>query len=119
MDAISDAILDVAFTSEEDIPIVVNLVHPFPVSWTSVMEAIRKPLKAAKKLDDPKALRLVPLSEWVAALEKAAKNSSSPEKTSIELVSFVYMQYLPKSPTTVVIACIENPWIYSKHVARR
>ncbi|KAH7879221.1 uncharacterized protein C8R40DRAFT_1166466 [Lentinula edodes] len=106
MDAISDAILDVAFTSEEDIPIVVNLVHPFPVSWTSVMEAIRKALKAAKNLDDPKALPLVPLSEWVSALEKTVKNSSSPEKTSIEL------------PASKILGFIQNMLQGDKLVAK-
>ncbi|KAJ4474501.1 acetyl-CoA synthetase-like protein [Lentinula aciculospora] len=105
MDAISDAILDVAFTPQ-DLPLVVNLVHPFPVSWTSVMEAIRKTLITAKNLDDSNALPLVPLSNWVAALEEAGNRNTATEQTSIEL------------PASKIVGFIQNMVLGEKLVAR-
>ncbi|KAJ3786717.1 acetyl-CoA synthetase-like protein [Lentinula aff. detonsa] len=83
MDAVSDAILDVALTPE-DLPLVVNLVHPFPVSWTFIMEAVRRVLISVKNLDS-NALSLIPLSKWVAALEEAAQNASNTNQMSTEL----------------------------------
>ncbi|KAJ3776028.1 putative aminoadipate reductase [Lentinula raphanica] len=70
LDAIAEGILDVAF-AKEDSPMAINLVHPHPVSWTSIMTAIRESLISAKELPVG-ALPLVPLHDWVQALSNKA-----------------------------------------------
>ncbi|GAW08556.1 Linear gramicidin synthase subunit D [Lentinula edodes] len=82
MDAVAEAILDVAF-AKEHAPLTINLVHPHPVTWNSVMEAIRVSLISAKGLSS-KALRLVPFNEWYTMLKEADTRGPA-EKTSIEI----------------------------------
>lgn len=84
MDAVAEAILDVAF-AKEHAPLTINLVHPHPVTWNSVMKAIRVSLISAKGLSS-NALRLVPFNEWYAMLKEADTRGPA-EKTSIEIVS--------------------------------
>ncbi|KAF5392669.1 hypothetical protein D9757_000930 [Collybiopsis confluens] len=82
MDAIAQAIIDVALTKEEDaLPLAINLVHPRPVHWTTVMEAIRASLISCKQLP-PEALPLVPFHEWVVALDEDSSSSSSSSLSS-------------------------------------
>ncbi|KAJ3731317.1 putative aminoadipate reductase [Lentinula guzmanii] len=71
LDAIAEGILDVTF-AKEDIPIAINLVHPHPVSWTSIMQVIREYLISAKQLPLD-AIPLVPFRDWMQVLsDKAA-----------------------------------------------
>ncbi|KAF9044701.1 hypothetical protein BDP27DRAFT_1434674 [Rhodocollybia butyracea] len=49
MDAVCDALLDIGF-SEEPAPIAVNIVHPRPISWTSVMQHLRVALLEVRRL---------------------------------------------------------------------
>ncbi|KIK64035.1 hypothetical protein GYMLUDRAFT_195812 [Collybiopsis luxurians FD-317 M1] len=79
-DAIAEAILDVGF-SEQHVPPAVNPVHPRPVSWTSVMEAIRQSLLSAKNLSST-ALPLVPFQKWFTALEESAMREPAEEVAS-------------------------------------
>ncbi|KAG2076565.1 putative aminoadipate reductase [Suillus decipiens] len=69
--AISNAILDVAF-SEEEPPIVMNMVHPRPVVWRALMQPIADALVERKVTGHP--LPLVPFSEWLEKLESSAKD---------------------------------------------
>ena len=71
--AVSDAILDVAFADEEP-PLIVNLVHPRPTAWESVMQPISE-VMYQKRLT-PFPLPLIPFTEWVQRLEKRAVNTS-------------------------------------------
>ncbi|KAJ3970201.1 acetyl-CoA synthetase-like protein [Lentinula raphanica] len=93
MDAISDAIIDVAFTPGE-LPVVVNLVHPTPVSWTSMIDTVRTALISVKHLDS-NALPLVTFSKWVAALEDAGKSKNTTtdqalaESPALKILSFL------------------------------
>ncbi|KAJ3983514.1 putative aminoadipate reductase [Lentinula detonsa] len=71
LDAIAEGILDVTF-AKEDTPMAINLVHPHPVSWTSIMQVIREYLISAKQLPLD-ALPLVPFRDWMQVLsDKAA-----------------------------------------------
>lgn len=72
MDAVCSALLDVGF-SHEPIPIAVNIVHPNPVSWTSVIENIRRILIQEKHLPDD-SLPLVPYHRWIDTVEQYAQN---------------------------------------------
>ncbi|KAF9062745.1 hypothetical protein BDP27DRAFT_1427576 [Rhodocollybia butyracea] len=93
MDAVCDALLDIGF-SEEPAPIAVNVVHPKPISWTSVMQHVRAALLEAKRLP-PDALQLVPYSEWVSAVEQYARNPTETEMQkvpAIKLLDFYKLQ---------------------------
>ncbi|KAE9394513.1 NAD(P)-binding protein [Gymnopus androsaceus JB14] len=70
IDALAEAILDVGFVKEEP-PFAINLVHPRPVSWTSVMGAMQESLISAKHLSTD-ALPMVPFRKWALALEDTA-----------------------------------------------
>ncbi|KAG1898169.1 uncharacterized protein F5891DRAFT_956098, partial [Suillus fuscotomentosus] len=69
--AVSNAILDVAFAEEEP-PIAVNLVHPRPTVWKTLMQPIADALVEHKATSYP--LPLVPFSEWLEKLELSAKD---------------------------------------------
>lgn len=83
VDAVSGAILDVAFSEDERPPIVVNLVHPRPVEWTALVEPIRDALFA--KSVTMKPLPLVPTAEWYQCLERYAVDAN--EETMKRVVS--------------------------------
>ncbi|KAF9232883.1 hypothetical protein BU15DRAFT_80708 [Melanogaster broomeanus] len=71
--AVSDAVLDVAFAEDEP-PIAVNLVHPRPVEWVSLMKPISSALYQKNLTSEP--LQLVPFDQWVTRLEKYAADAS-------------------------------------------
>ncbi|KAF9070475.1 putative aminoadipate reductase [Rhodocollybia butyracea] len=90
MDAVAGAILDVAFIFE-DPPFAINLVHPKPVSWTSVMGAIRESLISVKHLSS-EALPLIAFKSWVKALADAG--NASPERASNDLPAYKIMDFI-------------------------
>ncbi|KAF9244919.1 putative aminoadipate reductase [Melanogaster broomeanus] len=80
--AVSDAVLDIAF-AEDKPPIAVNLVHPRPVEWVSLMKPISSALYQKNLTSEP--LPLVPFDQWVTRLEKYAADASEP---AIKLLDF-------------------------------
>ncbi|KAF9072483.1 putative aminoadipate reductase [Rhodocollybia butyracea] len=93
MDAVRDALLDIGF-SQEPAPIAVNVVHPKPISWTSVMQHLRVALLEAKGLP-PDALPLVPYSEWVSTVEQYARNPTETDMQkmpALKLLDFYKLQ---------------------------
>ncbi|KAG1853286.1 acetyl-CoA synthetase-like protein [Suillus tomentosus] len=87
--AVSNAILDVAFAEEEP-PIAVNLVHPRPTAWKTLMQPIADALVERKVTSYP--LPPVPFSEWLEKLESNTKDLS--EETmkripAIKLLNFM------------------------------
>ncbi|KIK55489.1 hypothetical protein GYMLUDRAFT_99487 [Collybiopsis luxurians FD-317 M1] len=91
VDAIAEAILDVAF-AKEYAPLAINVVHPYPVSWTSVMQAVLESLISQKRLP-PGSLRLVPFQTWVATLEKYAASASA-DKMANEIPAMKIIEFL-------------------------
>lgn len=71
MTAAAAAIID--FQSSPNTPQTVHLVHPRPVSWTTIFTPI------AKSLGVP----LVPYAEWLASMEK---NLADTSRNSVEAV---------------------------------
>ncbi|KAG1854078.1 male sterility protein-domain-containing protein, partial [Suillus tomentosus] len=67
--AVSNVILDVAFAEEEP-PIAMNLVHPRPTAWKTLMQPIADALVERKVTTY--LLPLVPFSEWLEKLESSA-----------------------------------------------
>ncbi|KAF9072482.1 hypothetical protein BDP27DRAFT_1418094 [Rhodocollybia butyracea] len=93
MDAVRDVLLDIGF-SQDPAPIVVNVVHPKPISWTPVMQHIRGALLEAKGLP-PDALPLVPYSNWVSAVEQYARNATdtgTQQMPAMKLLDFYRLQ---------------------------
>jgi hypothetical protein len=70
---VSNAILDVAFAKQEPL-IAVNLVHPRPIAWKTLMRPISGAIFKRKITGTP--LPLVPFSEWLGKLESSAKGAS-------------------------------------------
>ncbi|KAJ3842699.1 putative aminoadipate reductase [Lentinula raphanica] len=83
MDAVAESILSVAFYEQRP-PIAINLVHPHPVTWESIMEAMRQSLISLKGLKSD-ALRLVTFQEWYATLREVADARGSAVEVSNEL----------------------------------
>ncbi|GJE93768.1 hypothetical protein PsYK624_099290, partial [Phanerochaete sordida] len=68
MDAVADIIRDIVL-SQEEMPTLVNAVHPRPVAWKQVMGDINACL-------GDKPLAVVPYSWWLEALERAADGAT-------------------------------------------
>ncbi|KAF8838098.1 putative aminoadipate reductase [Paxillus ammoniavirescens] len=71
--AVSDAILDIAFAEDEP-SIAVNLVHPRPVEWASLMKPISSALYRKNVMSE--LLPLVPFAQWLTSLEERAADTS-------------------------------------------
>ncbi|KAF8438365.1 putative aminoadipate reductase [Boletus edulis BED1] len=83
---VCDAILDVAFAHEEP-PLVVNLVHPRPSTWKSVMQPISEALYQ-KHLTSSR-LPLIPFTEWVERLEEEAANTNEENAQRVPAVKLL------------------------------
>ncbi|KAE9398018.1 acetyl-CoA synthetase-like protein [Gymnopus androsaceus JB14] len=66
----------------------VNVVHPKPVSWTSVVESIRNTLIQEKHLSSD-SLPLVPYHEWVDAVERRARHPTDKDTQNIPAVKLL------------------------------
>lgn len=80
MDTVSKTILDIAFSADK-LPEAINLVHPRPVQWNGVIDALKEVLD---KHGPP--LRIVSFQEWFCLLDKRARNASDADIQAI--VSF-------------------------------
>ncbi|KAF9228211.1 acetyl-CoA synthetase-like protein [Gyrodon lividus] len=97
--AVSDAILDVAFAKDEP-PIAVNLVHPRPVKWVSLMKPISSVLYQKSLTSEP--LPLVPFGEWVTRLEKCAANMSEDNIRRLPAIKLLnFMRFLAQEDTAI------------------
>jgi thioester reductase-like protein len=72
--AVAQILLDVAFSTEDRIP-ALNVVHPRPVPWTSIISAINDALVQEGVLKE--LLAIVEFSEWFEMLEIRAREDSS------------------------------------------
>ncbi|KAG6883311.1 hypothetical protein C0993_006870 [Termitomyces sp. T159_Od127] len=77
MHAVSKAILEIAFSADK-LPEAINLVHPRPVQWNRVIDALKLVLDK-----DRSSLRVVSFQEWFSLLEKRAKNASDADIRAI------------------------------------
>lgn len=75
-DAVARAIVDM-ITSEERLPVLLNLVHPRPVSWRTVCQSLNKALTR-------RPLTIVPFDEWLSKVEQVTvKNETSNQIVSL------------------------------------
>ncbi|KAG6896169.1 putative NRPS-like protein biosynthetic cluster, partial [Termitomyces sp. T32_za158] len=82
MHAVSKTILDIAFSADK-LPEAINLVHPRPVQWNGVIDALRA------ILDKDGPLRVVPFQEWFSLLEKRATNANDADIQAIPAVKLL------------------------------
>ena len=80
MDAVCHAMVEIAF-AKGDLPLVMNLVNPHPVSWNTIMVYIQRAMESARPCAK---LELVPMQEWVSRLERKSHDTS--EKVLKDLV---------------------------------
>ncbi|KAH7928011.1 putative aminoadipate reductase [Leucogyrophana mollusca] len=97
--AVSNAILDVAFSQEQP-PIAINLVHPRPVEWTAVMKPVGDAL--LRKAVSSEAVPLVPFKEWFARLEARAQDTSEENIRRIPAIKLLaFMRVLAGADTSI------------------
>ena len=73
MDYAAQAILDTTF-SEGCLPFAINLVHPYPIPWSRVIEAVQSALVKIVGLD-PVKIPVIPFSRWVGNLSSKLGDS--------------------------------------------
>ncbi|KAG6878934.1 putative NRPS-like protein biosynthetic cluster [Termitomyces sp. T32_za158] len=83
MHAVSRTILDIAFSADQ-LPEVINLVHPRPVQWNGVIDGLRAILD-----EDERPLRIVPFQEWFSLLERRATNANDADIQAIPAVKLL------------------------------
>ncbi|KAG1779119.1 putative aminoadipate reductase [Suillus placidus] len=97
--AISNAILDVAFAEEEP-PIAVNLVHPRPIAWKTLIQSVADALVERKVTSYP--LPLVSFPEWLGKLELSAKDLSEETMKRIPAIKLLnYMRSMARSDIAI------------------
>ncbi|KIK59187.1 hypothetical protein GYMLUDRAFT_44941 [Collybiopsis luxurians FD-317 M1] len=85
MDAVTQALLDTVFLANAA-PIAVNIVHPNPTSWSTVMQHIRQALIREKGLS-PNAIPLIPIQQWISDIEQHSNNPSD-DLPALKLLEF-------------------------------
>ncbi|KAF9475758.1 putative aminoadipate reductase [Pholiota conissans] len=85
MDAVSQTILDVAWSNEA--PAALNVVHPRPIAWNSILSSINDAI--VEEGLAPSKLPMVDFSTWVSYLEKHAKDSSSETLNNIPAIKLL------------------------------
>lgn len=87
MDAVSQTILEVC--QSVDTPKALNIVHPRPITWASIISSINEALVQEGVLLSP--LPIVDMQDWVAKLKEQAQTSDT------EILSNVVSPQLSKT----------------------
>ena len=87
MDAVSNCIVELIF-QDKRLPPVLNLVHPKPTDWNTVIKLIRDALVLQKKLDSP--LALISFQEWFYILEAHAKAANQENENELRIVRLIF-----------------------------
>ncbi|KAF9477786.1 acetyl-CoA synthetase-like protein [Pholiota conissans] len=85
MDAVSQTILDVAWSDEA--PAALNVVHPRPIAWNSILSSINDAIVEEGLV--PSKLPMVDFATWVSYLEKHAKDSSPETLNNIPAIKLL------------------------------
>ncbi|KZP21530.1 hypothetical protein FIBSPDRAFT_1044071 [Athelia psychrophila] len=86
MDVVAQAVLDVAL-SEQPPSIALNIVHPRPSQWSTVITSVANALYRAGVADHH--LPLVPFKEWFARLEQRSKGADADEMAKIPAIKLL------------------------------
>ncbi|EPQ57812.1 acetyl-CoA synthetase-like protein [Gloeophyllum trabeum ATCC 11539] len=80
MHTVASVISDVALASV-DVPLALNVVHPHPVEWNSIMGDVAQALSP-----ESSPLPVVPFEEWVAKIEEKALKAEKEDYESIPAI---------------------------------
>lgn len=72
MDVVSGTILDILFANTK-LPIALNIVHPHPVTWRSVITNLKQVIQEKGLKDE---ITVVSISDWLSRLEDRGKNET-------------------------------------------
>ncbi|KAF7973245.1 hypothetical protein HWV62_15753 [Athelia sp. TMB] len=86
VDVVSQAVLDVAL-SEQAPTLVLNIVHPRPSQWTTIIEAIGHALHRAGVTE--MAVPLIPFGEWLGELEQRAVGADADAMARIPAIKLL------------------------------
>ena len=87
MDAVSNCIVELIFQNKR-LPPVLNVVHPRPTDWNTVIKLIGDALVLRKKLDSP--LDLISFQEWFYILEAHAKAANQENENELRIVRLIF-----------------------------
>ncbi|KII87501.1 hypothetical protein PLICRDRAFT_257848 [Plicaturopsis crispa FD-325 SS-3] len=82
--AVCQAIVDIVF-AEAHPPLALNLVHPRPVSWRTLMTALQEALAR----ETQKLLTLVPFAQWFAIVKARAEHATEQDLQSIPSIKLL------------------------------
>ena len=86
MDAVSNCIMELIFHNKR-LPPVLNVVHPRPTEWNTVIKLIGDALLLQKKLSSP--LDFISFQEWFYILEAHAKAANQENKNELRIVRLI------------------------------
>ncbi|KZP17473.1 putative aminoadipate reductase [Athelia psychrophila] len=86
MDVVSQAILDVALSTQSP-SIALNIVHPRPSQWSTIITSVANALHRARVADH--CLPLVPFKEWFERLERRSKGADADEMEKIPAIKLL------------------------------
>lgn len=87
MDAVSKCIVELIFHNKR-LPPVLNVVHPRPTDWNTVIKLIGDALVLQKKLNSP--LTLISFQEWFYTLKARAKAANQENKIELRIVRLIF-----------------------------
>lgn len=87
MQAVSQVILEVAFATEAP-SIALNIVHPKPVAWSTVMQPISEALYKADLTSQ--VLPLITSKHWFEMLEQRERGADEKDMSRVVRASFYH-----------------------------
>jgi hypothetical protein len=103
---VAGSVLDVAFARDELVPQALNIVNPCRPPWEKIMSFIRDALLKQKPGSlTREALGMIPITEWVAVLEKRAENATPEDLDNIVSISHRSLETLYGTLIIFLLAC--------------
>jgi hypothetical protein len=87
MDAISNCIVELIFHNER-LPPVLNLVHPRPTNWNTVIKLIGDALVLQKRIG--LSLPSISFQKWFYILEAHAKAANQENQNELRIVRLIF-----------------------------
>jgi hypothetical protein len=91
MDGVAQALLDIALTTSHNPDQALNIVHPHPVTFDTIMANINEAMVSAGIIKSP--LNIIPQTQWSQLLESRALNAASSDIERIVCRSFSSVQF--------------------------
>lgn len=92
MDKVAPIVLDVMLSPSNAPPPVLNVIHPHPVTWHTLMAKLADNLPSGQA--DGSKLKLIPFMDWIAALESKASTLSADEMHRfVSLFKFLFLTF--------------------------